>query len=240
MNRKLTALAFAFLCSTAFAGLEEFFLNALYPEAKKEVDVNINVISQESHPLCFNGFTQFCEYEQKTKTEVRRNGTIFFPFAGKRVLSLNHGRYYDRDDWHLVENFDTSELEACGRNATNISQIYRCTIEFNEEIDEMGGNCRTSTSAFKLAYLVSELAREKEVSNSTWELSKVYVLDNERYNAHRFVTLRNEHGYYVLDPLWCMNENDIEGCIENATDRFYNEAGGVNYRGYVYKVDRIA
>ena len=98
------------------------------------------------------------------------------------------------------------------------------------------GNCKTSTAAFKIAFLKSPLFKLNKTDNFT--LKKVYVWDEASYNAHRFITLENGNGVYVLDALWC-RDGKLEECVRDATRRFYEDRDSVNYRGIVYKEDKI-
>jgi hypothetical protein len=118
---------------------------------------------------------------------------------------------------------------ACAQNATSVDSVYECTKEFNRG----GGSCRTSTAAFKIAFLNSPLAKEKQ----GYKLAKAFVKDSVRpLNAHRFIFLSNGNGNYVIDPYWGMFEN-LTTSVKKNTALFYDNPTSKNYRSIVYKVD---
>jgi len=238
----LAAFVVLLLCASSYAQLENLFLNSIYPNStlKKEVTSTVTVVSSSSSPLCNSGMVQFCKYEKKNVTEVYINRTIFSPYADQEVVKLTNLDKYDGDDKYTLATYDTTELEACGASAKSITDVFACAVQFNKETENKSGNCRTSTSAFKIAFLKSPLYKTVK-GNSTDEnftLKKVYVWDPIKFNAHRFITLENNNGVYVLDALWCKSGN-MTDCIKQATKRFYEDKSSVNYRGIVYKEDTI-
>jgi hypothetical protein len=49
--------------------------------------------------------------------------------------------------------------------------------------------------------------------------------------------LRNENGYYILDPLLC-TAGTFEYCVYSHTRRFYDDPTSVAYRGKVYRIEQ--
>jgi hypothetical protein len=171
-------------------------------------------------------------YEVKKVIERELNITLVYPFG--RIETLNNGIKYDADDLYLVSNYDTSKLVKCGKNATSINDIYNCTIKFNADLyKKKQGNCRTSTSAFKIAFMNSPLAANN--SGANFKLMKAFV-KGAGYNAHRFIVLSNRNGNFVIDPYWGQNE-DLSTAVKKYSNSFYNETNASNYRYLVYKVD---
>lgn len=231
MNRLLTGFIVLFLMVSVYAQLDLLFLNSFFPGSREEITKTINTISPDSNPLCMAGFTQFCSYENKTVVEVKVNKTVYYPFEWRDVERNEEGWKHDSDDEYTMAAYNLSGLMECSKNASSIKDIYRCTQEFNREVN---GSCLTSTSAFKLAFLNSPLPKE----NGSYELMKVFIRDEKTYNAHRYITLRNENGYYILDPFWCHGD-DIDRCIHSHTMMFYKNEESPNYRGFVYGIAEI-
>lgn len=231
MSKLLTALAILFLSISVYAQLDSLFLNSFFPGSMEETNRTVETISQISDPLCMLGFMQYCSYENKTVVDVKINSTVYYPFESKSIEKDEQGWKYDSDDIYTILSYNLTNLLSCGKNASSIKDIYKCTQEFN---NYSGGTCLTSTSAFKLAFLNSPLPKE----NGSYELFKVFVYDNETYNAHRYITLRNGNGYYILDPFWCHGD-DIDKCVYSHTLLFYNDNESPNYRGIVYKTSKI-
>lgn len=172
-------------------------------------------------------------YTAKKVIEKELNITLVYPFGNRKIETQNSGYKYDEDDLYLVSNFQTYDLVACGRNSTSLNDIYNCTVEFNEKtLKEGKGNCRTSTSAFKLAFINSPIAANN--SGADFKLMKAFVKDG--YNAHRFIILSNKNGNFVIDPYWGIF-NDLAASVKKNSDLFYNKESSMNYRELVYKVD---
>jgi len=183
--------------------------------------------------LCSSGRLDACRLAEANTTERVGNDTVFYPFRGRPIEEGESGCARDADDEYTVANYDLANLYACAANARDVRDIFICAIRFNKE---NGGMCLSSTSAFKLAYCSSPLAREKQ----PFQLYKAFVADG--YNAHRFILLRNENGFSSLDPLWCPSESidGVEKCIESSSKNFYDNPGARNYRGIVERIDRFA
>lgn len=182
--------------------------------------------------LSYMGINDAKSYEIKTIIERELNITLVYPFG--RIEMLNGGFGYDADDSYLVKNYDTGKLIKCGKNATSVNDIYACTIKFNADLaKKMQGNCRISTSAFKIAFVNSPLAANN--SGVDFKLMKAFVKGNG-YNAHRFIVLSNDNGNFVIDPYWGINEN-MTTAVKKYSKAFYDDKNSTNYRGLVYKVD---
>ena len=172
-------------------------------------------------------------YTTKKVIEKELNITLAYPFENRKIETQNSRYKYDDDDLYLVNNFETSELVDCGKNATSLNEVYNCTVEFNKKtLKEGKGNCRTSTSAFKIAFINSPIAANN--NGADFKLMKAFVKD--RYNAHRFIILSNRNGNFVIDPYWGIFD-DLTASVKKISDLFYNKKNSMNYRGLVYKVD---
>jgi len=182
--------------------------------------------------LAYMGINDVKSYEIKTIIERELNITLVYPFG--RIETLNSGFGYDADDLYLVKNYDLGNLIKCSKNATSVNNIYTCTTKFNADLTKkMQGNCRISTSAFKIAFMNSLLAANN--SGMDFKLMKAFVR-GKGYNAHRFIVLSNKNGNFVIDPYWGINEN-MTTAVKKYSKAFYDDKNSTNYRGLVYKVD---
>ncbi|VVB65322.1 Uncharacterised protein [Candidatus Gugararchaeum adminiculabundum] len=210
-----------------------FFSNALFAPPEPEIKV-IQVIDENaSNPLCFQGFSAFCKFTEKTEIVKKLNSSITCPFLNQTVEKLDYGCKYDEDDLDTLAHYDTRALKECGWKAESIGDVFQCSQEFNRQSN---GTCKSSTSAFKIAYCSSALAGEKKNATS-FEVEKIFVSGAD-YNRHRFIAVKNVNGYYVLDPLWCQ-KGTLEECVKKDTSSFYFDQQSPNYKGFVYKTERI-
>lgn len=218
--------------------------NASPPESKSVFDTPVlgefaevvkttSVIATGNALLCTSGRLDACGVQSVSVSEKVGNDTVFYPFRDRFLEELETGCARDADDEYTIANYNLTTLYACAANARDIKDIFICSIKFNKE---NGGMCLSSTSAFKLAYCASGLARQEQ----PFRLYKAFVADG--YNAHRFILLRNENGFYSLDPLWCPSESaeGVEKCIAFSSKSFYDNPEAKNYRGIVEKIDRFA
>ena len=225
-----TILSVLLLLAMPVMAADSIFANALYekPAVEKRLET---VIVAGGNALCAQGMIAYCQTETVEVEEVVGTPVLYYPFQGHETAYLYSGSQYDSDDVYTETYYNTTNLKVCAANASTITDIYTCVQEFNRE---QPGSCLTSTSAFKIAYLNSPLYGQPH----SYELSKVFV-SGPNYNAHRYVVLKNENGYYVLDPLWCRG-NNTDFCITTHTKMFYDNEKAINYRGIVFKVDRFA
>lgn len=164
-------------------------------------------------------------------SQQRVNLTLFYPFDYSKVKFTYSNGSLDSDDIYVLTYYNTTGLIASVQNASSISDIYNAVRQFDINLSQEGlVNCQVSTSAFKIAFLNSPLAKEKE----NYTLMKAFV--NDGYDAHRFIILSNSNGNFVIDPLWGMNEN-LSQSVETNSNFFYNDPSSPNYRG---KVDQVS
>ncbi|MEM4389757.1 MAG: hypothetical protein QXG98_03760 [Candidatus Micrarchaeia archaeon] len=198
-----------------------------------EVVKTTSVIAAGNALLCSSGRLDACEMRSVNTSERVGNDTVFYPFRGRDIEELASGCERDEDDEYTIAHYNLTNLYACAAGARDVVDIFVCAIKFNRE---NGGMCLSSTSAFKLAYCASSLSRQEQ----PFKLYKAFVADG--FNAHRFILLRNDNGFYSLDPLWCPSESreGIERCVEFSSRNFYDNPKAQNYRGIVKKIDRFA
>ena len=179
--------------------------------------------------LSFMGI--FVETKEEIITERIINLSLLYPFDPNEVELKSSGLSLDRDDSYLVRYYDTQELIAQAKNASSISDLYDAVREFNVNLARKGiGNCRISTSAFKIAFLNSPLANR----SNDYKLMKAFVEDG--YNAHRFIILSNKNGNFVIDPFWGKNKN-MSDSVKTYSASFFDDTSAANFRGLVKKVD---
>jgi len=214
-----------------------------------------------SNPLCALGFVQYCDLVETERRIMIENRYVLEPFDDS--IRISHtGSNLDSEDIYTVNSYNLSELMRCSQDKEDLLAVYSCAWEFIHTHDL---NCRASASAFKLAILNSEyyknIVREssadiqsnfsgptiprkpgqeglgQEESKPFVELYKAFYYDGDII-SHRFILLKNENGYYVLDPQQC-NSQSLDYCIFLHTKYFYDVKKAINYRGNVYKIDRI-
>jgi len=170
-------------------------------------------------------------YETKTIVERKVNLTRLYPF--NLDVEKTHGQL-DGDDKYLTDNYDTSSLLKCSANTSSINDIYECTKAYNKQLAAEGyGNCRLSTSAFKIAFLNSPLAGQK----NGYGLMKAYAEGTGgSLSAHRFIVLSNKEGNFVIDPFWGADEG-LKTAVDKYTATFFGDAKSPNYKDSVYKID---
>ncbi|MEM2974437.1 MAG: hypothetical protein QW112_02320 [Candidatus Micrarchaeia archaeon] len=179
-------------------------------------------------------------YKTERIIEKQLNITLLYPFD--KIEVWNNGARYDEDDIYLIRNYNLSVLMNCSRNATSIEEVYSCTAEFNKGLLKEGrGNCRISTSAFKLAFLNSKLYSNMNISTAegNFKLMKAFAkgdTPSTKYSNHRFILLSNKNGNFVIDPYWGMFE-DLNKSVVKYSRSFYDDDNSLNYRRLVYKVD---
>lgn len=224
------SILFVFLLSVASAeSLADSVFDAPI-KAPKEVNRTIYTPVGQTG-LYFMSF--LVSYEEKQVTEKIYDNAIFYPFNHQKLEELRTNGW-DDDDLYVLRTFDTGSLQSCGASANSIEDVYECVRSFNLGLFADGlGNCRTSTSAFKIAFTASPLAK----SNNSYKLMKAFVKDeNDPFNAHRFVVLSNKNGHFVIDPYWGMFDDMNTSVIRNS-DLFYDDSSSKNYRGLVYRID---
>ncbi len=229
----IMAFAFVLLAGTSFA-LDSLFLNSMFSKTPDTIVVT-NVLVNAT-PMCMQGIPSACVYANKTEVINGTNSTVLFPFFGKKVIEQDTGLALDDNDKYTLANFDTENLTMCGRNATSVMGIYSCAVEFYRQNKDAGANSRTTTSAFKIAFLASNLSTSQK--DSDYSLMKVYMSDMATYNGHSFIALKNKNGYFALDAPWCFGD-DMDRCVEATTHGFYEDSKAPFYKGYIYKTDLI-
>jgi hypothetical protein len=178
----------------------------------------------------FSPVVGLSSYREETVVERKANLTKLYPLD--MGVKKTQGKL-DGDDMYLTGNYNTSALLTCSANATSINDIYGCAKAFNKQLQSEGyGNCRLSTSAFKIAFLNSPLAGQR----NGYKLMKAFAQTDGGMSAHRFIILSNKEGNFVIDPFWGAGE-DLNASVGRYTAAFFDDAGSANYRGSVYKID---
>lgn len=234
MNSKtLIVFLMVALAGASFA-LDSLFLNSMFP--KSPDTVMVTQVLANATPLCLQGVQSDCVYENKTVVMNGTNSTVLFPFSQKKVIEQDTGFSLDENDLYTLANFDVSNVTRCGAQASTVMDVYSCAVQFYRENKGNGANSRSTTSAFKLAFLSSGISESPKDSDYT--LMKIYMYDKETYNGHSFIALKNNNGYFALDAPWCFGD-DMDRCVEATTKGFYEDSSAPFYRGYIYKTDVI-
>ncbi len=232
-NITTLAMALLLLSSMSFA-IDGLFLNSMFSKTPDTIRVS-NVLVNAT-PLCLQGIQSACVYENKTEVVKGTNSTVLFPFFAKKVTETKTGLKFDGNDLYTIANFNTANLTKCGSNATTIMGVYTCAVQFYRENKNKGANSRTTTSAFKIAFMASNIT--KTTKDSDYTLMKVYMSDKATYNGHSFIALKNNNGYFALDAPWCFGD-DMERCVKSTTRGFYEDASAPFYKGYISRTDVI-
>ena len=222
-----TIFCFILLLSSIFA-IDDIFTKEFYSKGTEIVYSTIRIVEQ--NPYCLMGLMSYCQFEEVRVVRYIQNYKLFFPFpkeANTIKRSLEQFNIYSYEDYTLMNYLENEDLKA-SKDMNNIEDIYFKTIEisYREQL-----NCKESASLFKILYLNSQLANYKQ----NYTLLKIFTYDNE-YTAHRFNALKNENGYYILDPLSC-TAGSFEYCVYSHTRRFYDDPSSILYRGKVYRVE---
>lgn len=222
-----TIFCFILLLSSIFA-IDDIFTKEFYSKGTEIVYSTIRIVEQ--NPYCLMGLMSYCQFEEVRVVRYIQNYKLFFPFpkeANTIKRSLEQFNIYSYEDYTLMNYLENEDLKA-SKDMNNIEDIYFKTIEisYREQL-----NCKESASLFKILYLNSQLVNYKQ----NYTLLKIFTYDNE-YTAHRFNALKNENGYYILDPLSC-TAGSFEYCVYSHTRRFYDDPSSILYRGKVYRVE---
>ncbi|MCD6279805.1 hypothetical protein J7J26_03485 [Candidatus Micrarchaeota archaeon] len=204
----------------------------------KEIEYIITSSSiKEQNPFCLQGFVQYCDRTDVQKKEVIYNRYVMEPF-NRNIKQTYYGKGLDLEDIYTMKTYDLNNVESCSRNQTSILGIYTCVKSF---VHEKHLNCRAAASAFKIALINSDYYKNLKIGernrNESVEIYKAFFYDRGVI-SHRFLLLKNRNGYYVLDPQQC-NSKSNEYCIFLHTKYFYDVPNAINYRGNVYKIERI-
>lgn len=224
---KLQIFIFLLLSVMIFAA-DDIFTKAFYPKGTEITYTTTRITEQ--NPYCLMGLMKYCEFEEVQITRYLENNKLYYPFP-KEIDSIfrntPENSLYDAEDYRLMNYLTKADLDS-SRNISTIENVYFKTIEisFREHL-----NCKESSSLFKILYLKSQLRNSKQ----NYTLLKIFTYDNV-YTAHRFNALRNENGYYILDPLSC-TAGSFNYCVYSHTRRFYDDPTSVLYRGRVYRVE---
>ncbi|MFA5383000.1 MAG: hypothetical protein WC356_07570 [Candidatus Micrarchaeia archaeon] len=214
------------LLSVFIFASDDIFTKAFYPTYTEVIYTTTSLIEQ--NPYCLMGFVHYCNFEEVKIIRHIENFKLFNPFP-KEVdfINLNNSRLYSAEDYRIINKISKEELYS-SKEMNRIEDIYYKTIEisFRDHI-----NCKESASLFKILYLNSKIKDIKQ----NYTLLKIYTYDNA-YTAHRFNALKNENGYYILDPLSC-TAGSFDYCVYSHTRRFYDDPSSILYRGRVYRVE---
>lgn len=206
---------------------DEIFTKAFYPKGRNITYTTTRIVEQ--NPYCLIGLTKYCEFEEVTVVRFFENKKLYDPFPAAADLIEIKG--YDREDTALISFLGEQEVTAYP-NLSTIEEVYFKTMEITYANSL---NCKESASLFKILYLNSKLPTESNKTQN-YSLLKIFTYDNV-YTAHRFNALKNENGYYILDPLLC-TAGSFEYCVYSHTRRFYDDPTSVAYRGRVYKIEK--
>lgn len=202
----------------------------------KSIDIAITETAiKGQNPLCLQGFVQYCVKEETQKKVTVENRYVMEPFNDELKSSYS-GRSLDSEDLYTMGTYDLSRVRLCSRNRTDIMDVYSCVKSF---VHEKNLNCRAAASTFKIALLESAYYKniQKNNSNKTIEIYKAFFYDGGIV-SHRFILLKNDNGYYVLDPQQC-NSKSNDYCVFLHTKYFYDVPDAINYRGHVYRIAQI-
>ncbi len=218
---------FILLIFSVFA-IDDIFTKEFYSKGTEVIYTTTSITQQ--NPYCLMGLVGFCEFEEITVTRFIKNNKLFSPFPKDiDIIQRNTEQYsmYTYEDYRLINYLTEEELKS-SKNMTTFEDIYLKTIEISYSKHL---NCKESASLFKMLYINSQLRD----TDKNYTLLKIYTYDNA-YIAHRFNALKNENGYYILDPLSC-TAGSFEYCIYSHTRRFYDDPTSILYRGKVYRVE---
>jgi len=197
---------------------------------------------KEQNPLCLQGFVQYCIKEETQKKITVENRYVMEPFRNDVKVSYT-GRGLDEEDVYTLRRYDLHEVKSCSKNQSSIMGVYACVKSF---VRKNNLNCRVATSVFKIALLSSDYYDDLSNCFSSncsddgadrVEIYKAFFYDGG-IMSHRFLLLKNNNGYYVLDPQQCTSRSD-DYCVFIHTKYFYDVPSSINYRGNVYRIDRI-
>ncbi|GEM_PF-7097403 len=137
------------------------------------------------------------------------------------------------DDSLTARNFDLSSVKECGAKAASIEGVFACAVAFNNEHPDET-NCLYSSSAFRQAYLASNVS-----ANSSFSVFRAFANDEKQLTSHRFMLLKTKTGISVLDPYWCGSGN-YTSCTESSTGRYLSDESSPNYNGKVLLLEKLA
>lgn len=199
------------------------------PIIPKEINITVVEKNITPTPLCVLGFTQFCNITYVNHTITIKNDYVDHPFTDKvRVVN----GWLDIEDLYTMYTLNLTPLYICSSKSSDLLGVYSCSKQY---IHEHRLNCRLAASVMKLALLHSH--SYKNLKGSGIHVYKAFSYDGN-VTSHRFLLLKNENGYYVLDPQQCNSISD-EYCIYIHTKGFYDIPSSINYRKHVYLLERI-
>jgi len=230
-------LVLSLISPCAFATYVELpgiFNTSIIPKSYEALVSTVNI---KPNSLCIQGFVQYCERTVTTNTTTVYNTYVSEPFNDD-IAVQNYGEDMDPEDIYTSGGYNLTGLLSATSNETDLIQVYKSTKDF---VRSNGMHCRASASAFKLALLNSQFYKDLRKSptdpDNPIHIYKAFYYDGGVY-SHRFLLLEDKNGYYVLDPLQCEGLVD-EFCIYQHTKYFYDVPGSINYRGEVYRLERI-
>lgn len=242
--RPLLAVAFCLIlvsASAVFAAVpangaeDDIFAE---PIQKPIYVTRIQYVLDDSADSGWNGLIFNAKYRVVNVTEIIVNDTLYRPFDADAEVIRNKPKgteVWDSDDLYTMRMYDVSGLKECGSMAGSISDIYDCVVEFNRAHNATS-TCRSSTSAFKIAFMQSRLGDVANGTEADYSLAKAFV--REGNNGHRFIVLLNSNGYYVIDPYWGGGWGlKMAQAVKEFTRTFYDDAGSANHRSLVDRVE---
>jgi len=227
-NNNLKILFCFILLFSSIYAIDDIFTKEFYSKGTEMIYSTTRIVEQ--NPYCLMGLMGYCNLEEVKVVQYIRNQKLYLPFP-KEALEIKRGigqySLYSYEDYVLMNYLSDADLKS-SKDMNSIEEIYLKTIEvsYKEHL-----NCKESASLFKILYLNSQLINHKQ----NYTLLKIYTYDNV-YTAHRFNALKNENGYYILDPLSC-TVGSFEYCVYSHTRRFYDDPSSILYRGKVYRVE---
>ena len=136
------------------------------------------------------------------------------------------------DDNLTARNFNLSSVKECGAKATSIEGVFACALAFNKEHPDET-NCLYSSSAFRQAYLASNIS-----ANPPFSIFRAFAKDEKQLTSHRFLLLKTSTGLSVLDPYWCGSGN-YTSCEKSSTARYLSDESSPNYNGKVLLLEPL-
>jgi len=173
------------------------------------------------------GFVKYCTRTFENVTITTPDSFVFNPFEN---ITYKQPEGYDSEEQSLFYYYDNERLKRFDNctKGKGIYGIYSCVMNISPH------HCLDSTGLF-----IHGLITVKPKVN--WTIYKAYSKIN-KFSYHRFLLLKNDNGYYVIDPYSCMktkNESFIDACIYKHTREFYTGNSSILYKDKVYTIRQV-